>query len=313
LLVSLLAALSAAAQLRIAEPPSRQGTGILDVTLAPAEITVGDRVEARLTLVWTGPTPAQTPRFPPWQDAWGDAEVLEAGEVEEVAVAGARRVYHQRLVLTAFATGEVELPPVTVAIEAGGETIEIEGGDAGFAVRSVLPEEPGELEPRPPSPPRRLAADRRFAWTAAGLGALVLLAAWLLARRLRAAADRVAEPPAAEPLPELLHLLRRLDPTDAEPAHTGLSLGLRHFLGRSLDFPAAESTTSEIDRRLHRILAGLDASDDTVLLLRDCDQVKFARAPVPAQVTRQRLRQARDLGYRIDRSRQPAAGAEEAP
>ena len=306
--ICLLAALPATAQLRVAEPPANDaGIGILEVELDPAEVTVGDRIEARLILVWTGPTPAPAPRFPEWRDGWGEAEVHEAGEVEEVAVAGVRRVYRQRLVLTAFNTGELRLPPVTVTVPLPGDVVEVEGaGDAGFTVRSVLPEDARELEPRPPSPPRRLATDRRFAWTVAILGGLCLVAAWGVARRLRAPAEAV-EVPAAEPLPELMQLLQQLDPTAVEPAHTGLSRGLRRFLSRSLGFPAAESTTTEIDRRLRRIRVGRKTADEMVRLLRDCDRAKFARMPVPVQETRQRLRQARDLGYRIDRRHWPAA------
>ncbi len=311
-MLSLLAALPATQQ-PTAEPASvREGIGILEADLEPAEITVGDRIEARLLLVWTGPAPVPAPRFPTWGDGWGDAEVLEAGQIEEVAVAGARRVYRQRLELTAFTTGEHQLPPVTVTVPLAGDAVEVTGGDAGFTVRSVLPEDPGELEPRPPSPPRRLAADKRFAWTAGSLSGLCLLTAWLLRRRLRAPAA-APEPANVEPLPELIELLKRLDPANAEPAHTGLSRGLRRFLGRRLGFSATESTTTEIDHRLRRIRVEPDHADETVDLLRDCDQVKFGGLPVSVGKTRQRLRKARDVGYRIERRFRPPPGAEESP
>lgn len=320
LAVCLLTVLPCAAQTTITEPyVADAGVGLLEIAVLPTEITVGDRVEVRLTLVWTGRAPSSGPRFPQWQETWGEAEVLSAGEIEALDGPGERRIYWQDLVLTAFSVGEVQLPPVTVALPLDGETIEI-GGDrsAGFEVRSVLPEEPEEPLPRPVSPPRVLGADQRFAWTAAGLGGLSLLMAWLLRRRLRMPIASAASPP-AEPLTELMRLLQRLDATVAEPAHTGLSLGLRGFLGRSLGFAAAESTTSEIERRLRRVRLGPQAGDDAlwldvVRLLRDCDQVKFAQVPVPTQVTRGRLRQARDLGYRINRGLNPVpeVAAEEA-
>ncbi len=299
--VALFAALPCAAQMS-------EGAGVLDVTVSLAEITVGDRVEARLTLVWTGPEPAAAPRFPGWQTHWGEAEVLTAGEVVTLAPGpGGQRIYTQDLILTAFATGSIRLPEVTVAIPLDDETIAVSSGrDAGFEVLSVLSGEVEELEPRPPAPPRRLAAEPRFAWTVAGLAVLALLAWWLFGRRLRVGSAGAAAPPRAEPLAELLQRLRRLDPAAAEPAHTGLSLGLRTFLGRSLGFPAAESTTTEIDRRLHRASVGAETVERTVRLLRDCDQVKFARVPVGPPVTRDRLRQARDLGQRIDRGLRPA-------
>ncbi len=287
--------------------------GILDVELSPAEITVGDRLEARLTLVWTGPEPAATPSFPAWRQKWGDAEILSAGEVETLAGQDGPRVYRQDLVLTAFTTGEIRLPEVTITLVAGGETIDVASGpDAGFEVLSVLPEDAADARPRPPAPPRPLAPDARFAWTAAGLGAFALVAAWLMGHRLRLSAAAIPPPP-AEPLAELLDRLKRLDPAAAEPAHTGLSLGLRNFLGRRLGFPAAESTTTEIERRLRRARVDPQSARSTVGLLRDCDLVKFAGLSVAASVTRGRLVLARDLGHRIERGLQPAPDAEHGP
>ncbi len=275
--------------------------GVLEVELSPTEITVGDRVEARLILIWTGPAPAAEPRFPAWRKTWGGAEILSAGEVLTLTGPDDRRVYRQTLVLTAFTTGQILLPEVTVALPLAAETIEVASGrDAGFEVRSVLPEDAAEAEPRPAAPPRVLDGESRFARTAGGLGGLSLLLAWLVGRRLHAPRTSTATAPAT-PLVELLQRLRELDPAAAEPAHTGLSLGLRDFLSHSLGVPAAESTTTEIERGLRRARLEPEAADGTIRLLRDCDQVKFARAPVPAPVTLGRLRQARDLGSRIDR------------
>ncbi len=304
----LLAALPAAAQVRIAEPPAdRGGTGVLEVALSLTEITVGDRLEAQLTLVWTGATPAATPRFPSWQQSWGEAEVLSAGEVETYSDQTARQIYRQTVVLTAFTTGEIRLPRVSVALPLGAETIEISHDDeARFMVLSVLPEGTAEPEPRPAAPPRALAGATSFAWTTGALAGTGLLMVWLLGRRLGSGiAAGLPAPLPAEPLAELLERLRRLDPSAAEPAHTGLSLALRKFLGRSLDFPAAESTTSEIRDRLRATRVAPADAGDAVRLLRDCDQVKFARVPVDGSVTRGRLVGARDLAREIDRRLAP--------
>ena len=84
------------------------------VEVAPEFITVGDRVEAKLTLVWDGGTPASQPRFPAWQETWGDAEVLAAGEIEAFKYPSGRWVYSQTVVLTAFD----EFDRVPEAIEA---------------------------------------------------------------------------------------------------------------------------------------------------------------------------------------------------
>ena len=52
-----------------------------------------------------------------------------------------------------------------------------------------------------------------------------------------------------EPLAELLARLEQLDPQHGGAAHTGLSLALRRYLGRSLGFDATPSTTTEIQRQ----------------------------------------------------------------
>ncbi len=303
----LLFAIPATAQLQLAEPPAELGgTGVLEVTLTPAEITVGDRVEAELKLVWTGAAPAAPPRFPAWQETWGPAEVLSVSEVESFSDQGPRHVYRQAVTLTAFTTGEVTLPEVSVALPLGAETIEIShDSGAGFEVRSVLPEDPAAAQPRPPAPPLRLAAGSRFAWTAGALAGLGLLMIWRLQRRLEGAGGGAPAPARPEPLAELLLHLRRLDAATAEPAHTGLSLALRRFLGRSLDFPATESTTREIRSRLGATRGSPVAAGNAVRLLSDCDQVKFARLAVSESVTAGRLIEARDLARAIDLSLAP--------
>ncbi len=286
--------------------------GSLKVELTPAEITVGDRVEAEVTLVWMGAAPAAKPRFPVWQETWGPAEVLSAGPVEGFTDPSGRHVYRQAVVLTAFRTGEVELPPLTVAVPIDGETVAVtQDGAARFAVRSVLPEAGDEpLEPRVAAPPVELDADRRFPATATILAGLCLLAAGLLTRRLDHGRGRETARRKLEPLEELYERLRRLDPAAGEPAHTGLSLGLRHFLGRSLDLRAVEGTTSEIRRRLGQAPVTPDVAQGTVRLLQDCDQVKFARAGVDPAHTEERLLAARELAREIDDGLRPVEPAE---
>lgn len=291
------------------------GAARLKVELAPREITVGDRVAATLTLVWMREAPVAEPRFPTWQESWGPAEVLETGDVEGFVDQSGRRIYRQSVTLTAFRTGAVDLPPVTVAVPLEGETVEVASEDpGGFEVRSVLPDEPADgeeaepLEPRAAAPPVALAPDNRF-WIAAGvLAALTALMAWLVARRLALTPGALAAParPRPAPLAELEERLRRVDPAaGAEPAHTALSLALRDFLGRSLGFQALESTTSEVHRRLQRTPVPAAVAQQLVRLLRDCDQVKFARLDVPPARTEDRLVRARGLARDVDAGLRP--------
>ena len=289
--------------------PLQAQTGAVAVELRPEEITVGDRVTARITLVWDGETPAAAPRFPAWQGAWGAAEVLEVGAVESFGQAG-RRVYSQSLVLTVFTTGEIELPPVTVTMELDGRAVEVRTrGGARLNVVSVLPRDRqlSELEPRPPAPFAPVAAGRRFLWTAAVLAALCGLAAAALAWRLaRRGAPGAAPRTPLTPLEELMAAVTRIDPgAGSEPAHTAMSLALRRYLGRTLGFQAPERTTSEITRDLRRTRLASDVVDRALGLLSRCDQVKFARREVPEAETVSSLVALQEIGRDVDDALRP--------
>ncbi len=274
--------------------------GQLTVELRPAaDVTVGDRVEAELVLVWRGGEPLPEPRFPTWGEHWGEAEILHTGAVESPTEDGAH-VYRQTITLTAFRTGTIELPPVTVAVPLVEETRELFTPEGlAFTVASVLPATaPADLEPRPATPPVSLPATPRFAWSAGLLAMFGLLAAGWLGRRR---AGETVPAPRAAPLAELLARLGELQPTAGSgPVHTRLSLALRDFLGRSLDIHARESTTTEIRHRLRSLPPAAAVADDTFHLLKDCDQVKYALQSVASEVTDTRLTQARTLARTID-------------
>ena len=297
----------------------------LTVTLEPTEITVGDRVQATVTLVWMGEEPSDSPRFPTWQGTWGSAEVLATGEPEAEVDESGRRIYRQTLELTAFEVAEVQLPRVKVAVPLEDRTVDVESAEVPpFEVISVLPPEPEEAEgaapgadpndpaaagepeappePKPSLPPRALPAQPIVWWTNGLLALACLLGLLAVDRRLQRGGAEAEEPPEVvlAPLEELETALVALDPALIEPSHTALSLGLRRYLGRRLAFQAVESTTSEIQRRLRETPVGSSRSATLVELLRACDQVKFARKEVGPEVTRERLRRGRDMAREIE-------------
>lgn len=291
------------------------GQGVVKVELEPQQITVGDRVKATVTLLWEGERPTAAPRFPAWQDTWGGAEVLAVGEIESFPDQSARFIYKQELTLTAFRPEEVELPPLALVVPLAGQTVDVAMPEGlGFTVTSILPSDEESLEPRPATAVRP-PADPRLFWPTFGvLLALSAAAVWLLLRHLgRGGIEGIADRPRLAPLDELLERLKQLDPSvGSEPVHTGLSQALRDYLGRRLGFNALESTTSEIQRRLRQGPVPVDLYQRTLGLLRDCDQVKFARHDVPHGVTGERLAQAPELARRIETSVAPPAPAEEA-
>lgn len=294
----------------------RAETEFVNVELQPEKITVGDPVKVRLLLVWDGAEPTTTPIFPDWKEkTWGRAEVLERGRVEAVPGLAGRRIYSQTLTLTAFETGEFELPPREVTILLPDDEIAVVPTREGvrFTVESVLPaevEDAAALEPRPPAPLSELEANRYFLWTSAALTALSALA-WVVAARradkaARAAAARAAPRPPPGPLEEILAALRRIDVRGgSEPVHTAMSLALRRFLARLFRFNAVESTTSEIERVLRRRSLSEELAEGAVDLLRDCDQVKYARLEVGDDLVAERLAFLGDLAQEIDRELRP--------
>jgi hypothetical protein len=167
-----------------------------------------------------------------------------------------------------------------------------------------------QLEPKPPVPPRALPLGDRFWWTA---GLLAVLTAGLLAlilTRRREQSTTAVE--LIDPWQQLEQALARLaTAADPETVFTGLSLELRRYLGHCLAFPAAESTTTELRRRLLR--SGLPAGvcGDVVRLLVEADTVKFARkVPSPGRVS-ECLEQTRGAATEVRSFLQREAAAEE--
>lgn len=275
------------------------------VTLDPPAITVGDPATATLTLEVEGGGP---PSFPDWSRGWGDAQVVEAGPIES-APAGARTRYLQKLKLTAFRTGKVELPPVAVRLDGSAGELRTPAALA-LEVRSVLPADARQATPMPPEPPRPLPAPAAALWTIGALAAAVLAAAWL-ARRAGTAAAGAAEPPALPPLAELEAALAALRGEASTPGHARLSAALRRYLGRALGFHAVESTTREIERQLaaRRLEAALVSR--STRLLREVDQVKFARREATADDLERRCGDALEVAGALERHLHPPAPAQE--
>ncbi len=274
----------------------------VSVSLAPNGPTVGDHIQATITLRARAADLAGEPRFPAWGKKWGEAEIVEAGQPAKVSEQGGIAVYEQRLVLAAFRPGQVPLPPVALAIPTKAGTVQTQTPmGLALAVRSVIPANEKNPEPKPPAAMRRLPLGERFWWTVAVLSAVCLAAAWLLWRRRRKAEAAAAAAPLLPPFEELTAELDRLG---AEPSmlalHTRLSLALRRYLGRRLPFPAVESTTSEVQRQLlSRRMPG-PLVRQVVELLRACDLVKFARQEVAEARARERAEAARQIAGELE-------------
>ena len=256
----ILAALFATAAFAAPAPGAAAGSPpaplpAVSVALPAGAVTVGERLEAVITLRLPAGAPALAaePRFPVWRDTWGEAEVREHGEPRRRAGTGTgtagAALYSQRLVLVAFRSGHVELPPVAIAVPFHSGTVQAWTPDRlALSVRSLLPPGPpgppgaGDLKRKPAAGLVPLPLGAAFLWTLAVLGALAAGAVWLLWQRERRRRRAGTAVPAAPPLGPLAEMLAALDRLAAAPSalilHTGLSQALRRFLGRSLGFPA---------------------------------------------------------------------------
>ncbi len=275
----------------------------LTVDIRPTTAEIGDRVVATLTLTQTAEA-VGPPVFPDWEDSWGEAELMATGPVEELG--GSR--FRQEVTLTVFRTGEVTLPPVTVEVPLPEQVLAVTSEPRVLEIRSVLPQDVEDPEARPPAPPRALPIGETFWRSVVGLALACLAAAFFLARRR--ATDVGDESRAIPPLEALAKDLEGLRSSkDPVAFHTGLSLCVRRFLGRCFAFPALESTTTEVRRRL----LGAEVPTATVSrverLLRRSDLVKFAHEFAPAGRVRQEpdagLEEALALGGEIDRYLRP--------
>jgi hypothetical protein len=289
----------------------------VSVALPASALTVGERAEAVISLRAPAGQLAAEPRFPEWRDAWGDAEVRAHGPVRRFAGVDGTATFSQRLVLAAFRPGRVELPRLPIAVPLLAGTIQAWTPDRlALTVRSVLPADGKDLHPRPPTPLRRLPLGTPFLVSLAALAAAAAAGLWLLWRRRQ---NRLAQaaPGAAPALPPYAELLKNLDRLEAEPSwlamHTGLSQAFRRYLGRTFGFPAPESTTSEIQRRL--VARGWPSPQvrTAVELLRACDLVKFARAESPAATAGDRGRDRLATARRLAEECEARAAAERAP
>lgn len=284
----------------------------LHVSLAPEEISVGDRIRGRITLAVGAETELLAAPELPLEEggAWGGAEILSIeGPTEFPGTEDGARSYSWEVALTAWEPGSLDLPPLGMTL-ATEPSREIASRDPEtIRVRSVLPE--GEaLEPRPPAPPRSWPAPSPWWWLLAPLGllAVLFLIAWWRRRR----GTEAPEAPVLAPRERLERELDDLRDADgSERIHTVLSLALRHYLERSLGFPAAEHTTTEIRRDLRATPLARDLQRDLLDLLRRCDDVKFARRTVPAAIARERIERVRKLADRVEEPLRPRSMDEE--
>lgn len=277
----------------------------LEVDLAPRTATVGDPVIVTLTLRLDAADRDRQASFPEWAEAWGDATVLAASPVVKRDEGGQLLVV-QKLRLAAYRPGRIALPPREIRLDGAPPATLETPADLALDIRSVLAGDDKNAAPEPADPPRALPVPAAFAWTAAALAALAIVAGILLWRRPRVPSGAPSASPLS-PLAELERALAGLGGQGPVAAQTALSLALRRYLGRSFGFPAAESTTSELARRLDRLGLERELVKRFVRLLRESDAVKFALQPTDGAAVARGCDEARALALAVEQHLHPPA------
>lgn len=301
-------ALALASQPGAAAPPPAPAR--FEVRLEPASITVGDPVTVTARLRAPGLPHREAPvALANVGATWGKAVVLEPPRLERVEDASGRQlVWTFRI--TAFETGRLELPAVEARFDLDPPRSERSQGPLALEVRSVLDAKRGDLAPAPPAPPRPLPLPAAFWALLGGLAAAVAVAAIALARRpLTGLSPALHLPP---PLAELESALAALSGAEPLADHRRLSSAVRRFLGRRCGFPALESTTTEVARRLAARGVDPELARRARRLLAGCDGVKFARRTATAGELLGRRDEAVALARAVEAAFNPPAPPEAA-
>ncbi len=311
--------LAVGVQLTLAVPSEDADPALrVRVAVQPIEATVGDHINVRIEVALPRDARLAPPQLGP---ALGPFSVV-AGSWDGPVVLDGEQRYTWNGTVISFRTGELELPPVRIAVQdVAGSEIEVVSEPVLVTIRSVLDPEPfddASLELADLKAPASMPPDYRPLVTAAGIVLLLLLGAALLWWLQQRYASRLAAVPAPEdpfhrtPPHEWFYsaLQQLLDRRLAEDGKVALFFEelariVKQYLGGRYRVEIMEQTTEEVPRRLRQ--AGAESSMDAIAdLLARCDMVKFARA-VPDDSG---CRAAIEAAYRIVDTTRPRTDGE---
>jgi hypothetical protein len=265
-----------------------------NVTVVPDTVYAGERVAMTILVRYGG-------EFPP------GIELPDSALLRPFMLAG-RRQFASRispalaevrtvLDLAVFGSGKQLLPAfLLVYRDQGGHVTGTQEyrPEASVFVKTLTP--PGVQRLRPLKPPLQpefpFLLAMPFVFAAFGLAGAVLLALFLVKRKVRFFAEAV------DPAQVAGRKLRKLGSRLAggmPPAecHAELSGILREYLERHYRIRALEAVTQEIERDLSRL--GVSSFDTIMSLLRQADLVKFADSRPSSEESRSSIRQAEEI------------------
>ncbi|MCX7719368.1 MAG: hypothetical protein N2111_13340 [Candidatus Sumerlaeaceae bacterium] len=205
--------------------------------------------------------------------------LIEEREPKTALSNDGRPVWQRDYVVAAFRTGRLQPPPLQVEIDGHRRTIEV----SPVTIHSVLSADETSTEPRDIKPPMALPVPPWLFVAAGAVGMLLFVAAigalWLLLRRRMSARTSAAVPPDDWALGELNRLEqdRLIEKKRINEFYTRLSAILRTYLGRVLEMPVLDMTTSELLCLLPETPLSDEARRLTGEILDESDLVKFAK------------------------------------
>ena len=273
----------------------------MGVAVQPETVTVGDPF--RVTVRVRAPAGA-TIEFPAAPDSGGAVEALETARIEDEVVAGAverRAIY--RLVAWDVGRVAIGLPDVVVRLPDGTQRAPL--GDVAVQVRSVLPQDSALRVPKPPRPPIATPVPW-WAWAAIALAALALLALlvwlWRRLRRRRGRGPALVVTPYDAAQREFARIegLGLVDAGERGRYAALMADVLREYLAGRI----AGARLSLTSRELVAAVRDRESVPAARLepLLREVDEVKFARRPISAERAREVGREARSIVADVERT-----------
>jgi hypothetical protein len=260
------------------------GQGQVRASLDSAEILIGD--ETRLRIEISLPDGSRLVRI--GTDTLGTVKGLErrrASLVDSVDYAGGVS-YSQVIVLSAFDSGYYRLPPVPVDIQTSEGGVRLYSNDLGFEVRTIpLEADTARLQPIKGIWKESVRISDFWPLFLALLGIFLII--FMVKRLRRKKVVEVAEMPAPPLLPahevalEQLQALREkgfLEKREYKQYQSELTHILKEYVSRRYTVQALESVTEEVRELLEDVAVEKRYSEAVIQVLRDADQVKFAKA-----------------------------------
>jgi len=228
------------------------------ITADKTEVTVGDPVQ--LTVEITHPT-GYLVILPKLPREWGEVKVRAQATPETVASGNGNEITRQRITVSRFMTGTVEVPTMTIVIkDAHGQSFGKVSPPFSFTVLSVLTPDDAELHDLKPQASLPIS---RWWWGVVALAILSMGAlAWWLKRKFYKIRNQKSEvqspldprPPHQIALEELAQIKQLALPEQGRFKEHYILVAdcFRTYLDRRYQIPAMDLTTSEIKKKLEK-------------------------------------------------------------